>query len=104
MSMRPPPSTGARASSVSSRAPAAFPSVTRPRSRPSETVHLHRPWRARPAPLPKENPMRDLAIRLENCPGALARMGEALGEAGVSIEGGGAFAVDGSGIAHFLVA
>lgn len=46
--------------------------------------------------------MRDLAIRLENRPGALAEMGEALGSAGVSVEGGGAFAVDGQGIAHFL--
>ncbi|MGQ0643087.1 MAG: amino acid-binding ACT domain-containing protein [Gemmatimonadaceae bacterium] len=48
--------------------------------------------------------MRDLAIALENRPGALAEMGEALGSAGVSIEGGGAFVVDGRGIAHFLVA
>ena len=34
--------------------------------------------------------MKDLAIELEDRPGALARMGEALGKAGVSIEGGGA--------------
>ena len=46
--------------------------------------------------------MRDLAIRLENRPGALAEMGEALGRAGVSVEGGGAFVFDGEGIAHFL--
>jgi len=46
--------------------------------------------------------MRDLAIRLENRPGALAEMGEALGRAGVSVEGGGAFVIDGKGIAHFL--
>lgn len=46
--------------------------------------------------------MRDLAIHLENRPGALAEMGEALGSAGVSIEGGGAFVVDGKGMAHFL--
>lgn len=46
--------------------------------------------------------MRDLTIRLENRPGALAEMGEALGSAGVSIEGGGAFVVDGKGLAHFL--
>ena len=46
--------------------------------------------------------MRDLAIRLENRPGALAEMGEALGNAGVSVEGGGAFVFDGEGIAHFL--
>jgi hypothetical protein len=48
--------------------------------------------------------MRDLAIRLANRPGALAEMGEALGRAGVSIEGGGAFALGGQGLAHFLVA
>jgi hypothetical protein len=29
-------------------------------------------------------------------------MGEALGRAGVSVEGGGAFVVDGIGVAHFL--
>lgn len=46
--------------------------------------------------------MRDLAIVLENRPGALAEMGEALGRAGVSVEGGGAWVVDGRGIAHFL--
>ena len=46
--------------------------------------------------------MRDLAIRLENRPGALAEMGEALGSAGVSVGGGGAFVFDGQGIAHFL--
>jgi hypothetical protein len=47
--------------------------------------------------------MRDLAIRLENRPGALADMGEALGSAGVSVEGGGGFVVSGEGIVHFLV-
>jgi hypothetical protein len=31
-------------------------------------------------------------------------MGESLGRAGVSIEGGGAFVVDGTGVAHFLFA
>ena len=46
--------------------------------------------------------MRDLTIRLENRPGALAAMGEALGRAGVSVEGGGAFVTSGEGIAHFL--
>jgi hypothetical protein len=46
--------------------------------------------------------MQDVAIALDNRPGALAEMGEALGRAGVSIEGGGAFVVDGKGIAHFL--
>jgi hypothetical protein len=46
--------------------------------------------------------MQDLTIALEHRPGALADMGDALGRAGVSIEGGGAFAVDGQGVAHFL--
>lgn len=48
--------------------------------------------------------MKDLAIALENRPGALAEMGEALGRAGVSIEGGGAWVVGGRGVAHFLFA
>ena len=46
--------------------------------------------------------MKDLTIALENRPGALAEMGEALGRAGVSVEGGGAFVVDGIGVAHFF--
>ncbi len=46
--------------------------------------------------------MKDLAIALENRPGALAQMGEALGRAGVSVEGGGAWVVGGKGVAHFL--
>ncbi len=46
--------------------------------------------------------MTDLTISLENRPGALAEMGVALGRAGVSIEGGGAFLVEGQGVAHFL--
>ena len=48
--------------------------------------------------------MKDLGIALENRPGALADMGEALGRAGVSVEGGGAWVVDGEGVAHFLFA
>ena len=48
--------------------------------------------------------MKDLAIILEDRPGALAEMGEALGRAGVSVEGGGAWVVDGRGVAHFLFA
>jgi hypothetical protein len=48
--------------------------------------------------------MIDLTIALDNRPGALAEMGEALGRAGVSVAGGGAFVVGGRGIAHFLVA
>ncbi|MEO7600431.1 MAG: amino acid-binding ACT domain-containing protein [Opitutus sp.] len=40
----------------------------------------------------------------ESRPGSLPDMGEALGRAGVSVEGGGAFVVNGNGIAHFLLA
>lgn len=46
--------------------------------------------------------MIDLTIELDDRPGALAEMGRALGRAGVSIEGGGMWVVDGRGIAHFL--
>jgi hypothetical protein len=46
--------------------------------------------------------MDDLEIHLDNRPGALAAMGEALGAAGISVEGGGAWTVGGTGIAHFL--
>jgi hypothetical protein len=50
----------------------------------------------------------DLAIELEDRPGALADMGEALGGAGVSVEGGGVFAATREGrtvgFAHFLIA
>jgi hypothetical protein len=46
--------------------------------------------------------MKDLTIALANRPGALAEMGEALGRGGVSIEGGGAWVVNGEGVAHFL--
>jgi len=44
--------------------------------------------------------MKDLHIALDDRPGALAEMGEALGRAGVSIEGGGVW----GGAAHFLFA
>jgi hypothetical protein len=48
--------------------------------------------------------MKDLTIVLENRPGALAEMGEALGRAGASVEGGGVFMCNGVGVAHFLFA
>jgi organic hydroperoxide reductase OsmC/OhrA len=48
--------------------------------------------------------MIDLEIKLNNQPGALAAMGEALGKAGVSVEGGGAWLCGDAGVAHFLVA
>lgn len=47
--------------------------------------------------------MDDLEIKMTNQPGQLALMGNTLGAAGVSVEGGGMFLVDGIGIAHFLV-
>jgi hypothetical protein len=46
--------------------------------------------------------MTDLEIILENQPGALAEMGEALASAGISIEGGGAWVAGQNGVAHFL--
>ncbi len=46
----------------------------------------------------------DLAIELDDRPDALAAMGEALGQAGISIEGGGMFTVNGTAVAHFLFA
>lgn len=48
--------------------------------------------------------MYDLTIKLKNEPGALAKMGETLGNADISVEGGGAFTVNGEGYAHFLFA
>lgn len=47
--------------------------------------------------------MKDLEIILNNTPGALAEMGVTLGNAGVSLEGGGVFVHNGIGVAHFLV-
>lgn len=44
-------------------------------------------------------PRVDLAVRLADRPGALAELGERLGNAGVSLEGGGGF----DGVVHFLV-
>jgi len=48
--------------------------------------------------------MFDLHVLLPDEPGALARLGKALGAAGVSLEGGGVYVVEGVGHAHFLVA
>ena len=47
--------------------------------------------------------MYDISIALPGQPGSLARFGEVLGAAGVSLEGGGLFTVGGVGHAHFLV-
>jgi hypothetical protein len=51
----------------------------------------------------KEDLVFDLAIDLGGRPDALAVLGETLGRAGISIEGGGMFTVDGAAVAHFLV-
>jgi hypothetical protein len=47
--------------------------------------------------------MKDLSIVLDHQPGSLARLGQTLGRAGVSVEGGGAWVGGGLGLAHFLV-
>ena len=47
--------------------------------------------------------MYDIHVLLPHEPGMLARFGEALGSAGVSLEGGGVFVMGGAGHAHFLV-
>ncbi|WP_454856401.1 ACT domain-containing protein [Promicromonospora soli] len=46
---------------------------------------------------------QDLEVHLLDRPGALADLGQALGEAGVSLEGGGVFTHDGHAVAHYLV-
>lgn len=46
--------------------------------------------------------MFDLEFDLTNRPGALAKLGEAMGRAGVSFEGGGVFTAGDSAVAHFL--
>lgn len=48
--------------------------------------------------------MYDLTIAFGDREDGLAVMGEALGSAGISIEGGGMFTLDGHAIGHFLVA
>jgi len=47
--------------------------------------------------------MKDLTVSVEDRPGTLADMGEALGKAGVNIEGMAGFTAEGRGIAHLLV-
>ncbi|KFI29946.1 amino acid-binding ACT domain-containing protein [Haematobacter massiliensis] len=46
--------------------------------------------------------MFDIEFHLENRPGALAELGETMGRAGVSFEGGGVFGTGERAIAHFL--
>ena len=45
----------------------------------------------------------DLTVIMPDRPGTLAEMGEALGKAGVNIEGGCGFAVGNEGVIHVLV-
>jgi hypothetical protein len=47
--------------------------------------------------------MKDLTVSLEDRAGELARMGEALGAAGINIEGMAAMTAEGRGIIHLLV-
>jgi hypothetical protein len=47
--------------------------------------------------------LKDLTISMEDRPGTLADFGEALGKAGVNIEGIASFGVEGRAIGHVLV-
>ncbi|MEN5073394.1 hypothetical protein ABE437_06220 [Isoptericola cucumis] len=47
--------------------------------------------------------LQDLEIVLAHTPGTLAALGRALGEAGISLEGGGVFATGPTAVAHYLV-
>ena len=46
---------------------------------------------------------KDLTVILEDRPGTLADMGEALGKAGINIEGACGFAIEAKGVGHILV-
>ena len=46
---------------------------------------------------------KDLTVIMEDCPGTLADVGEALGKAGINIEGGCGFPCEGEGVLHILV-
>jgi organic hydroperoxide reductase OsmC/OhrA len=75
-----------------------FPIACRPSITRASPHSAHEVEAARPPT------RKDLAIRLPDRPGALAELGEALGRAGVSIEGGGGFSIGGGeAIVHFLV-
>ncbi len=47
--------------------------------------------------------MKDLTVILENRPGTLADMGEALGKAGINMEGECGFPCEGEGLIHILI-
>ncbi len=46
---------------------------------------------------------QDIEVVLDNRPGALAALGQVLGQAGVSLDGGGVFSTGATATAHFLV-
>jgi len=46
---------------------------------------------------------KDLTVILEDRPGTLADVGEALGKAGINVEGGCGFPCEGEGVLHILV-
>lgn len=46
---------------------------------------------------------KDLTVIMEDRPGTLADVGEALGKAGINIEGGCGFPCEGEGVLHILV-
>lgn len=48
--------------------------------------------------------MKDITVSLEDRPGTLADFGDALGKAGVNIEGMAGFGVEGRAVLHVLVA
>jgi hypothetical protein len=48
--------------------------------------------------------MQDLTVTLEDRPGTFAQLGEALGKAGINIEGVCGMQVGGQGVVHLLVA
>lgn len=48
--------------------------------------------------------MQDVSVALDPRPGSLADFAETLGAAGISLEGGGLITLDGTAVAHFLVA
>ncbi len=47
--------------------------------------------------------MKDLTVFIEDRPGTLADAGEALGKAGVNIEGTSGFPCEGKGVGHILI-
>jgi organic hydroperoxide reductase OsmC/OhrA len=53
--------------------------------------------------LPPSSRRQDVAVRLQDRPGALAQLGEVLGQAGVSLEGGGGFTIGDACVVHYLV-